>query len=68
MRAVRRALVVAVLAVLPSAKSPTVNQLANGDFAIETVVAKAGINLLIPELRDAGATDMLELPIVKIVP
>ena len=58
----------AVLAALPAAKSPTVNQLANGDFAIETVVAKAGINLLIPELRDAGATDMLELPIVKIVP
>ena len=58
----------AVLAALPAAKSPTVNQLANGDFAIETVVAKAGINLLIPELRDAGATDMLELPIVKIIP
>lgn len=57
-----------VLACLPSAKSPTVSQLANGDFAIETVVAKAGINLLIPELRDAGATDLLELPIVKIIP
>ena len=58
----------AVLAVLPAAKSPTVSQLANGDYAIETVVAKAGINLLIPDLRDAGATDLLELPIVKIVP
>ena len=58
----------AVLAALPAAKSPTVNQLANGDYAIETVVPKAGINLLIPELRDAGATDMLELPIVKIIP
>ena len=30
----------AVLAVLPSAKSPTVNQLANGDYAIESVVAE----------------------------
>jgi ATP phosphoribosyltransferase len=58
----------AVLAALPAAKSPTVNQLANGGFAIETVVEKAGINLLIPELRDAGATDMLEIPIVKIIP
>lgn len=57
-----------VLACLPAAKSPTVSQLANGDFAIETVVAKAGINLLIPELREAGATDLLELPIVKIIP
>lgn len=58
----------AVLAALPSAKSPTVNQLANGDFAIETVVEKAGINVLIPELAEAGATDMLEIPISKIVP
>lgn len=57
----------AVLAVLPSAKSPTVNQLANGDFAIESVVAKAGINLIIPALKEAGATDLLEIPISKIV-
>lgn len=58
----------AVLAVLPAAKSPTVNKLANDDFAIETVVEKAGINRLIPELREAGATDLLEIPIMKIVP
>ena len=57
----------AVLAALPSAKSPTVNQLANGDYAIETVVEKNGINLLIPALREAGATDLLEIPISKIV-
>ncbi|HSH10951.1 MAG TPA: ATP phosphoribosyltransferase, partial [Ilumatobacter sp.] len=57
----------AVLAELPAAKSPTVNQLANGDFAIETVVQKSGINLLIPSLREAGATDLLEIPIMKIV-
>jgi ATP phosphoribosyltransferase len=57
----------AVLAVLPAAKSPTVNQLANGDYAIETVVEKRGINLLIPDLRAAGATDLLEIPITKIV-
>ncbi len=57
----------AVLAVLPSAKSPTVNQLANGDFAIESVVAKSGINVIIPALKDAGATDLLEIPISKIV-
>ena len=30
----------AVLAVLPTPKSPTVNQLANGDYAIESVVEK----------------------------
>ena len=58
----------AVLAVLPSAKSPTINQLANGDFAIESVVEKAGINRIIPALSEAGATDLLEIPISKIVP
>jgi ATP phosphoribosyltransferase len=57
----------AVLGVLPSAKSPTVNQLANGDYAVETVVEKRGINRLIPDLRAAGATDLLEIPITKIV-
>ncbi|MEL0283433.1 MAG: ATP phosphoribosyltransferase [Ilumatobacteraceae bacterium] len=58
----------AVLAVLPAAKSPTINQLANGDFAIESVVEKAGINRIIPALSEAGATDLLEIPISKIVP
>ncbi len=57
----------AVLDVLPSAKSPTINQLANGDYAIESVVEKAGINKIIPALCDAGATDLLEIPILKIV-
>jgi ATP phosphoribosyltransferase len=57
----------AVLSVLPSAKSPTVNQLANGDFAIESVVPKSQINRIIPALSDAGATDLIELPIAKIV-
>ena len=57
----------AVLAVLPAAKSPTVSQLADGGFAIEAVVEKRTINTLIPDLKDAGATDLLEIPISKIV-
>jgi ATP phosphoribosyltransferase len=57
----------AVLAVLPSAKSPTVARLASGGYAVESVVDKRGINLVIPALRDAGATDLLEIPISKIV-
>lgn len=57
-----------VLEVLPSAKSPTIGKLANGGYAIETVVDKSTINLIIPAVRDAGATDLLELPISKIVP
>ena len=57
----------AVLAVLPSAESPTVSELANGGFAVESVVEKRTINTLIPALKDAGATAILELPISKIV-
>jgi ATP phosphoribosyltransferase len=58
-----------VIAVLPSMKSPTVNELFGGaGYAVESVVDKSGINVLIPALSDAGATDILELPISKIVP
>jgi ATP phosphoribosyltransferase len=58
----------AVLAVVPSMKAPTVSPLAEGGFAIETVVDKRGVNRLIPQLKTAGASDILELPISKIVP
>jgi ATP phosphoribosyltransferase len=57
-----------VLRVVPSMKAPTVSQLSEGGFAVETVVDKRGVNRLIPQLKAAGATDILELPISKIVP
>ena len=58
-----------VLALVPAMKAPTVSELAGGDgYAIETVVAKNQINRLIPALKDAGATGILELPISKIIP
>ena len=34
---------------------------------MESVVEKRRINLIIPALKDAGATDLLEIPIAKIV-
>jgi len=58
----------AVLAVLPSMKSPTMSPLAGGGYAVEAVVEKATFNLVIPELIDAGATDLVEMPIAKIIP
>jgi ATP phosphoribosyltransferase len=58
----------AVLKVVPSMKAPTVSSLSEGGYAIEAVVEKRGVNRLIPELKAAGATDILELPISKIVP
>lgn len=57
-----------VLAVLPALSSPNVTQLASGDMrGVESVVPKRGVNTLIPALRAAGARDILELPISKIV-
>ncbi|MGH2704457.1 MAG: ATP phosphoribosyltransferase [Actinomycetota bacterium] len=57
-----------VLAVLPSMKAPTVSELAEkGFYAIETVIEKTAINVLIPTLKAKGASDILELPISKIV-
>ena len=58
----------AVIDLLPALKSPTVSKLFNDDsYAVETVVAKREINTLIPALKDAGATGIIELPIAKIV-
>ncbi|MDA8073015.1 MAG: ATP phosphoribosyltransferase [Actinomycetota bacterium] len=58
----------AVVGVLPSMKSPTVSELLGGGaYAVETVVPTAGVNVLIPELKDRGATDIIELPLSKIV-
>lgn len=58
----------AVIDLLPSMKSPTVSKLfGDGGYAVETVVAKATINTLIPALKDAGASDIIELPLAKIV-
>lgn len=58
-----------VIGMLPAMKAPTVNELHGGaGFAVETVVPKSDINVLIPDLRDAGASDIIELPLSKIVP
>ncbi len=57
-----------VIALLPALRSPTVSKLFGADaYALEAVVPKDRINTLIPALSDAGATDIIELPISKIV-
>ena len=57
-----------VIEVLPSLRSPTVSELfGGGGFAVEAVVRKSEINVLIPALRDRGATDIIELALSKIV-
>ncbi len=57
-----------VIELLPSMKSPTVSKLhGDGGYAVETVVERRGINVLIPALKDAGASDIIELPLAKII-
>jgi ATP phosphoribosyltransferase len=58
----------AVLGMLPAMKAPTISELSGrSGYAIETVVEKSGVNVLIPALKDAGATDIIELALSKIV-
>jgi ATP phosphoribosyltransferase len=54
----------AVTEMLPALSSPTITTLARGDM---NAVPKRGVNTLIPALKAAGAHDILEIPISKIV-
>ncbi|HEX9016595.1 MAG TPA: ATP phosphoribosyltransferase [Chloroflexota bacterium] len=57
-----------VVDVLPGMKSPTISRLyGTGFYAVEAVAVKSDVNLIIPKLKAAGAEDILELPISKIV-
>ena len=52
----------ALIHALPSMKNPTVNKLFKSDYyAVETVVSKSDVNILIPKLKALVAEDILEL-------
>ena len=58
----------AVEDLLPSLKSPTVSPLKAPDwFSVSTIVNARDVRILIPRLKAAGAEDILELPLSKIV-
>ena len=53
---------------LPSMKSPTVSPLrTEGWYAVSTIVDTEAVRTLIPELKQAGAEDIVEYPLNKIV-
>lgn len=57
-----------LIAILPAMKNPTVSKLYNSDYyAIDTVVPKKDVNILIPRLKEKGAEDIIEMDITKIV-
>ncbi len=58
----------AVLDLLPALRSPTVSPLADGGFAVETVIEKGKLAAIIPRIKESGATGILEIPLGKVVP
>ncbi|MFC1619981.1 ATP phosphoribosyltransferase [Candidatus Neomarinimicrobiota bacterium] len=58
-----------LMAILPAMKTPTVSQLYNGSgAAIEVIVEEETVRKLIPDLIAAGATDIIEYPLNKVIP
>ena len=54
--------------ILPSMKSPTVSKLqSEGWYAVSTIVDAELVRELIPALKEAGAEDIVEFPLNKIV-
>jgi len=65
---VRRADLDAVLAVLPALNSPTVSQLSDSEWvAVNTIVEEGVARDVIPRLKSAGATGIVEYPLNKVV-
>lgn len=57
-----------VLKILPALKTPTVSGLSkDGWFAIETVIDEKVVRVLIPELKKAGASGIIEYPLNKVI-
>ena len=59
----------AVLKALPAMKKPTVSPLADdAGYAVETIVDESVVRRIIPELKRAGATGIVEYPLNKVIP
>ncbi len=57
-----------ITAALPALHAPTVNKLNDADwFAVESVVEERQVRDLVPVLKAAGATGIIELPLNKII-
>lgn len=59
----------AVAALLPALHAPTINQLSDAQWvAIEAVVEESVVREIIPKLKAAGASGIIELALNKVVP
>jgi len=58
-----------ILSILPSMKQPTISKLVNSEWvAIEAVLDEIQVRDLIPALKSAGAQDIIEYPLSKVIP
>lgn len=58
-----------ILDVLPAMKQPTISQLVHSDWvAIEVILEEKQVRDLIPALKRAGAQDIIEYPLTKVIP
>lgn len=58
----------AILSVLPALKNPTVSPLSDQEWlAVNTILDESTVRVLIPRLKEAGAQDIVEYPLNKIV-
>ncbi len=58
----------ALVKALPAMKSPTVQPLHGGGYAVKIAARKKEIRALLPRIRALGATDILEYALRKVIP
>jgi ATP phosphoribosyltransferase len=58
----------AVLKIMPALQTPTISSLADGDWvALNTIIDENTVRHIIPQLKQAGASGIVEYPISKII-
>ena len=58
----------AVTAILPALQNPTISHLSDPDWvAISTIIEETLVRVIVPELKKAGATGIVEYPINKVI-
>lgn len=57
-----------VIIILPALQTPTISHLSDSEWvAVNTIVDETAVRRLIPELKRAGATGLVEYPLSKII-
>lgn len=58
-----------VLSLLPAMKGPTISKLTDESWvAVETVIDEKTVREILPQLKAAGAQDIIEYPLNKVIP